>query len=157
MSAPMLALLPLLDILDTLNDLSLVIKIMTFAYMLLWLYAQLRESPLLFGFGAMIVGFFLFVQPLPTIFIVILFVIFVSLGMHLQFLIQFGLYPLLRIFGVEMEHPEVGDQQKMQKITQKLQQGEELSHEEENWLEQTQKKDTEYQRRMQERMMRYTH
>ncbi len=153
----MLALLPLLDILDTLNDLSLVIKIMTFAYMLLWLYAQLRESPLLFGFGAMIVGFFLFVQPLPTIFIVILFVIFVSLGMHLQFLIQFGLYPLLRIFGVEMEHPEVGDQQKMQKITQKLQQGEELSHEEENWLEQTQKKDTEYQRRMQERMMRYTH
>ena len=118
------ALLPLLDIFQTIGDLDLVIKIMAMSYMILWLYAQLRESMLLFGLGTMLAGYFLFINPLPTIIIVIIFVAFVSLGMHLQMLFQFGLFPLLRFFGIELEHPEVAEQQKMQSIEQKVRRGE---------------------------------
>ncbi|MFH1750704.1 MAG: hypothetical protein ABH863_03440 [Candidatus Micrarchaeota archaeon] len=148
-------LLPILDIFSTIEDMSFVIKIMAFAYMLLWLYAQLRESMLLFGMGSMLAGYFLFINPLPTILIVIIFVVFVSLGMHLQMLFQFGLFPLLRFFGVELEHPEVQEQQKMQNLQQKLGRGEDLTNEEEQFLEKVQKRDVMYQQQMHQRMQRY--
>ncbi|MEK6953754.1 MAG: hypothetical protein AABX01_02010 [Candidatus Micrarchaeota archaeon] len=147
-------LLPLLDIFQTIEDLGFVIKVMTFAYMLLWLYAQLRESMLLFGIGSMLAGYFLFLNPLPTVLIVIIFVIFVSLGMHLQMLFQFGLFPILRFFGIEVEHPEMKEQQDMQNIQQKLGKGEDLTNEEEQFLEKVQKRDMQYQQKMQQRMQR---
>lgn len=153
---PLLALiLPLLDILSTIDELSLVIKVMAFAYMLLWLYAQLRESMLLFGFGAMIAGYFMFINPLPTVIIVIIFVMFVSLGMHLQMLFQFGLFPLLRFFGIELEHPEVQEQQRLQNIEQKLKKGEDLNDEEEMLLQTVQRRDAQYQQKMHQKMLRY--
>lgn len=150
-----LALLPILGIFETIADLDFVIKIMTFSYMLLWLYSQLRDAQILFGIGVMISGYFLFIQPLPTIIIVILFVVFVSLGMHLQMLIQFGVFPLFRFFGIELEHPEMREQQEMQNIQRKMQHGEELNEQEEKFLEGQQKKDYEYQRQMQNRLIRY--
>src|SRR3989344_3299400 len=151
------ALLPLLDIFQTIGDLDLVIKIMAMSYMILRLYAQLRESMLLFGLGTMLAGYFLFINPLPTIIIVIIFVAFVSLGMHLQMLFQFGLFPLLRFFGIELEHPEVAEQQKMQSIEQKVRRGEDLTREEEEFMERVQKRETKYQQRMGQMMQRYGH
>ena len=146
---------PVFPLLGILEDFDFVIKVFVFAYIEFYLYMQLRESQLLFGIATLIASYFLLYQPIPTIFLVVLFVIFFTMGAHLQFLIQFGLYPLLRIFGIELEHPEVAEQKKMQEIQKKLQNGLELEEMEERWLEAQQKKDANYNKKMQERMQRH--
>ncbi len=148
-------LFPLLGILETIEDLGFVFKIIVFAYMIFWLYMNLRDSPIIFAVGSIIAAFFILIQPLPTIVLVIIFVVFNTLGMHLQFLLQFGLFPLARFFGIEMEHPEWAEQQRMQGIEQKLKAGMDLSYEEEQYLEKMQKRELEYQKKMQQKMVRY--
>ncbi|MFH0972187.1 MAG: hypothetical protein V1835_06520 [Candidatus Micrarchaeota archaeon] len=152
----LLSFMPLLGIIQTLEDLGFVFKLVVFSYMVFWLYMNLRENPILFGMGVIIASFFTLVQPLPTIILVVIFVIFFTMGYHLQFLIQFGLYPLLRIFGIEMEHPEMIEQQKIHGIEQKLRKGLEISDEEEKFMEDLHKREATYQKKMQERMMRYS-
>ncbi|MFH1258191.1 MAG: hypothetical protein ABIG96_06575 [Candidatus Micrarchaeota archaeon] len=150
--------LPLLGIFDSLaqmiSDLGFTFQIMIFSYMTFWLYMNLRESQVLFGLGVIIAAFFVFIQPILTNIFVVLFFVFIAMGNHLQFLIQFGLFPLMRFFGVELEHPEMAEQQKMHGIEQKMRQGLDLQKEEEEYLEKVQKREQQYQRKMQDRMTR---
>ncbi len=137
------------------GDMEFVVRVFVFSYMVYWLYVNLRDAQILFGLGTVVAAFFIYVQPVATTILVVIFVIFITMGYHLQFLIQFGLYPLLRIFGVEMEHPEMAEQQKIHAIEQKLRQGLELDNEEEQFLDKVQKREADYQKKMQERMMRH--
>ncbi len=143
---------PVFGIFDVLGDLKFVIQIIVFSYILFWLYMTFRESQLLFGLSAIIDAYFVLLNPLSTAILVVLFVAFVVMGAHFQMLIQFGLYPFLRFFGVEMEHPEVAEQQHMQNIEKKLQNGLELSQQDIDYLEKTQMKQAEYQKNVQRYM-----
>ncbi|MBU1197557.1 hypothetical protein KJ765_03510 [Candidatus Micrarchaeota archaeon] len=144
--------LPVYGILDVFTDLKFVLQVIVFSYILFWLYMTFRDVQVLFGLGAIVAAYFVLLNPISTTVLLVLFFAFVLMGMHFQMLFQFGLFPLLRFFGVEMEHPEMVEQQKMQKIEQKLMHGQELSADEVSFLEKSQRKQMDYQKNMQQYM-----
>ncbi|MFH1106946.1 MAG: hypothetical protein V1787_03545 [Candidatus Micrarchaeota archaeon] len=131
------------------DDFAFVIGIIVFAYILFWLYASFRDVPILFGLASIVAAYFTILQPLPTIVLVVIFGAFIMMGMHFQMLIQFGVYPLLRFFGVEMEHEGMQEQQHMQAIEKKLSHGEELTREEEDFLKKRENTQQQYQQKVQ--------
>lgn len=134
------------------EDFSFIIQIITFSYILFWLYITFRDAQILFGLSAIIAAYFTLLNPLPTIVLVVFFAAFMMMGMHFQMLIQFGLYPLLRFFGIELEHPEMAEQQQMHAIEKKLMEGKELTQQEINFLEKNQQKQLQYQKNIQQYM-----
>ncbi|MFH1200049.1 MAG: hypothetical protein V1708_03205 [Candidatus Micrarchaeota archaeon] len=131
------------------DDFSFIIQILTFTYILFQLYITFRDSQILFGLASIVAAYFTVLNPLPTTVLVVFFAAFIMMGTHLQMLIQFGVYPLLRIFGVELEHAEMAEQQHMQKIEKKLMEGHELDDSEVQFLEKHQQKQAAYQKNIQ--------
>ncbi len=140
------------DIFGFLSEMHFVLQVIVFAYILYWLYINFRENQILFGLSSIIAAYFVILNPITTTTLVVLFVAFAVMGMHLQMLIQFGVYPLFRFFGMELEHPEMAEQQQMQAIEKKLMEGKELSHDEVKFLEKSQQRQMEYQKHVQQYM-----
>ncbi len=123
------------DIVSTFSDISFVVTILVFCYLLYWLFITFNRVPILFGASALVAAYFLFVQPLPTIFLVVIFFLFIVAGSQLQFAVQFGLQPILHgLFGVDITGGEymAREQQALQLsgLNQKLASGAPLTEQE---------------------------
>ena len=140
------------DIFGFLDQMQFVLQVIVFSYILFWLYITFRENQILFGLSSIVAAYFIILNPITTTTLVVLFVAFVLMGTHFQMLIQFGVYPLLRFFGIELEHAEMAEQQKMHGIEKKLMEGKELNNDEVRFLENHQAKQMEYQKQVQQYM-----
>ncbi|MCX6768128.1 MAG: hypothetical protein NTY90_05395 [Candidatus Micrarchaeota archaeon] len=135
----MLPLLLLGELGQMLGDISFVIQIMVFSYILFWLYMTFRDIPVLFGLATVVAAYFMFIQPIPVILLVIVFFAVFLFGNQMQMLIMFGLEPILGIFGVgkyaaQYEYEYVGE------LQNKLAAGKELAPKEMEELQRHQQK-----------------
>ncbi len=129
MLAPLFQAAGFLDVMDTLNDLSFVVKIIIFSYFLFWLFVTFRELPIVFGLSVIGLAYLMFVAAIPMLVIAIVFLVFLTpFGMMLQQGIQFGLLPFLGrepMTGRRMTGPE-----EVQRIQEKAMRGENLTQQE---------------------------
>lgn len=127
----------LFDILGFFSDIGFVIKIMALAYLIFWLYLTFRESQFLFGVAAIVASYFMLTSAIPTILLIVAFLVFVVMGNQLQMLLLFGVFPLARFVGIELEPDRVAamEAQKAEQAMAKAQQGMALSMEEQKLLE----------------------
>lgn len=124
------------------GELSFVIKLMVFVYMLYWLHMTIGDSTILFGISGVIAAYFILFMGIPTIVLVIIWVFFFVLGGQLQQAIWFGLGPLLStIKGRDVIGPimsgqvaEYEEQYFFQQLNKKMARGEALTEEEINFL-----------------------
>lgn len=79
-----------LDLVDTANDISFVIRIMAFAYITYYLFITLNEQPAVFGLATILAGYFLLFHS-PVIFVIAVVVLFVVFGSWIQQNIIFGI------------------------------------------------------------------
>ena len=101
------------DLLDTVGDISFVIKVMGFAYVLFWLYITFQESQILFGLSSIGLGYLLLFHS-PWFVSLAAAVFLMMAGGQLQMSIQFGLFPFL-------QHHSMESQQREQELMQKRQ------------------------------------
>jgi len=144
---PALPLLQFAEIGQMLADFGFIIQVMVFSYVLFWLFMTFRDVPLLFGITTVIAAYFMFVQPIPVFFMVVIFFAFFMFGNQLQMLVLFGLEPILGVFGVgkyaqqyEMEH--------MAELQNKISSGKELSEKEMKAFQEGQEKQQQMQQIM---------
>ena len=90
----LIALLLLEDILQTASELYFVVQVMTFAYMLFWLYMTFRDAQILFGIGTIAVGYVIFIHGLSIMLLAAFFMLFIIMGSQIQMLMWFGIMPL---------------------------------------------------------------
>jgi len=104
---------------------------MVFSYLLFWLYLTFRDAQLLFGLATIGMAYVIFIHSVSVTILAILFLVFVVMGSHLQMVIQFGLMPVLgyQHGGEKFVNPQK-EQEKMQKLQQKMAYGESLNEEE---------------------------
>jgi len=123
--------------LDTLNELSFVIRVLVFSYVLFWLYITFRDSQALFGLATIAMGYILFLHGISVVLVVCFFVFFVMFGSHLQMLMLFGLMPLLGLQhgGHRFYNPEK-ERKVMQDAQAKLGRGEQITQYEEYVMQQ---------------------
>lgn len=143
--------LPLLGILDTLSDMAFVIKILTFAYLLYWLFIVFREQQMLLGIATIIAAYFMFFHQISIVLLVLFFFVFIIMSGHFQFLIDMGIMPILGFLGFHETtgmHGQGGsDQIRMQKIQEKVQKGEDITNEDQDFLQHSQEKDAQFQQK----------
>ncbi len=129
MLAPLFLASGFFDIIDTMNDLSFVIRILVFSYFLFWLFITFRELPVIFGISVIGVAYLIFIAALPMIVLAIAFMVFLTpFGAQMQQMIQFGLMPALKrepFSGMKMP-----DQLEMQSVQEKIARGEQLNQRE---------------------------
>lgn len=119
-----------LNIFQTFADISFVVKLLVFVYLLYWLFITFRENQIMLGLFTIAGAYFLFFHSVSLVVFVLLFLAFVVMGMHLQMLIDFGLVPILGWLGFHDPHMGDQDQLKMNQIQKKLMEGQSLSTEE---------------------------
>jgi len=125
------ALLFITDILETARELYFVVQVMTFAYMLFWLYMTFRDAQLLFGVGAIAAGYIIFLHGLSFTLLAIFFLAFVVMGSQIQMLMWFGLMPLFgyqqagdRFVNVKEAEEQQQQQEAMkQQVMQRIMEG----------------------------------
>lgn len=143
--------IPILGIFDLFTDLAFVIKILTFSYLLYWLFIVFREQQMLLGIATIIAAYFMFFHQISIVLLVLFFFVFIIMSGHFQFLIDMGIMPILGFMGFHETtgmHGQGGlDQVKMQKIQEKVQQGQDLTSEETDFLQNTQEKEGQFQQR----------
>ena len=129
MLAPLFIASGFFDIIDTMNDLSFVIRILVFSYFLFWLFITFRELPIIFGISVIGVAYLIFIAALPMIILAIAFMVFLTpFGAQMQQMIQFGLLPAMKrepFSGMKMP-----DQLEMQRVQEKMMRGEQLNQHE---------------------------
>ncbi|MFA5247602.1 MAG: hypothetical protein WC408_06980 [Candidatus Micrarchaeia archaeon] len=127
----MLPFLPVLLFLDQFfGDMFLVALLLTGSYILFILYLNFREQPVIFGIFAIIAMTLPAANSGIMIILVAVFFVLVMFGQNLQMILQFSIYPLLGMFGVEipgMVPEEQREAMKMQQIEQRILKGEEVS------------------------------
>ncbi len=133
----------LLNIFDTFNELGFVVKIMVFAYLLYWLFIVFREQQVLLGLVAIIAAYFMFFHSISLTLLVLVFFVFVVMSGHFQFLIDFGLIPILSMFGFHEAHGS--EELKMQEVQKKMMEGQSLSQEEATMFRESQEKNARYE------------
>ncbi len=139
-------------LLESVGDIAFVIKIMSFVYILFWLYQTFAESQVLFGLSALGAGYLILFS--STVFVALAVVVLLMvMGMWLQQSLQFGLFPLL---GVGQGGMMGGGGEEMGRIQQKLQLGQQLTAEEAQMAQsmQAQQEQAYYQQQMQAGMRR---
>ncbi len=139
-----LPILALLGILGTLADLSFVIKILVFSYVLYWLFIVFREQQIMLGLVAVIAAYFMFFHAVSLTILVLLFFVFIVMSGHFQFIIDMGVLPILGMFGF---HEGQGGEAKMNEIQKKLMEGEQLSSNEIELFKENQHKQEAYNER----------
>lgn len=146
----MIEALPVLGILETLADMAFVIKILTFSYLLYWLFIVFREQQMLLGIATIIAAYFMFFHQISIVLLVLFFFVFIVMSGHFQFLIDMGIMPILSFLGFHETTGMYGqgaDQIKMQKIQEKVQKGIDLTEEEVDFLGESHHKEAQFQQR----------
>lgn len=129
MLAPLFLAAGFLDIMDTLNDLSFVIRIIIFSYFLFWLFVTFRELPIIFGISVIGIAYLIFVATIPMFIVAAAFLAFLTpFGAQMQQMIQFGLLPALR--REPFSGQKMPDQMEMQRVQEKMARGEQLNQRE---------------------------
>lgn len=126
---------------ETLAEVGFVVQILTFTYILFWLYMTFRDLPLLFGITATVTGFLIFIHGISVVVLTAAFVFLFLFGMQIQQVLWFGLFPLLgyHVMGDRLASAEETDPKKMQAKMQRVQQQIELgraSEQEMEWFQQ---------------------
>jgi len=91
----LISLLSVFGIVQTLNELDFVMRVIVFSYLLFWLYITFRDVQVLFGLSSILVGYLVFAHGVSITLLAAFFLVFVVMGTHLQMFIQFGLMPVL--------------------------------------------------------------
>lgn len=119
----LLAVASLLDIADTVGDLAFVIRIMSFTYIVYWLFVTLNEQMALFGLATILAGYFLLFHS-PLIVVIALIVLLVLFGGQLQMNIQFGLLsPVQQMEEAKAMEERAESQRHFQSAQDKMAQG----------------------------------
>ncbi len=119
----LLAAASLLDIADTVGDLAFVIRIMSFTYIVYWLFVTLNEQMALFGLATILTGYFLLFHS-PLVVVIALIVLLVLFGGQLQMNIQFGLLsPMEQLEHAKSMDAQVEAQRHFQSAQDKMAQG----------------------------------
>ena len=145
-----------LEIFQFFTDIGFVIQIMALAYIIFWLYLTFRESQVLFGITAIIASYFMLTVALPTVLVVIVFILFVVMGNQMQMLLMFGLFPVLSFFGIHLDpnSKAQAEQTHMQELNEKITKGEMLNQQEERFLMEQQKHNMALEQHSQQMQMR---
>lgn len=114
-------------LLESVGDISFVIKLMALVYIVFYLYQTFAESQVLFGLATLGAGYFILFYSSVFVALAIVVLLMVT-GMWLQQSLQFGLFPLLGVGQQGMGGG--GGQEEMQAIQQKMQLGQQLSEHE---------------------------
>jgi len=128
MVAPFLPLAFFLE--EFFSDMFFVALVLTGSYILYILYLNFHDQPMIFALAAIAGTTFLLSNSLVTMGLVTLFFVFVMFGQNLQMILQFSVYPLLGMFGVEIPGTVPEEQReamKIQQIEQNILKGEEVS------------------------------
>ncbi len=128
MVAPFLPLAFFLE--EFFSDMFFVALVLTGSYILYVLYLNFHDQPMIFALAAIAGTTFLLSNSLVTMGLVTLFFVFVMFGQNLQMILQFSVYPLLGMFGVEIPGTVPEEQReamKIQQIEQRILKGEEVS------------------------------
>lgn len=141
---PALPFLQLAEIGQMLADFGFIIQVLVFSYVLFWLYMTFRDVPLLFGITTVIAAYFMFIQPIPVLFMVIIFFAFFMFGNQLQMLVLFGLEPILGVLGVG-KYAQQYEMEYMAELQNKMSAGKELTDKEMKALQEGQEKQQQMQ------------
>lgn len=114
-------------LLESVGDISFVIKLMALVYIVFYLYQTFAESQVLFGLATLGAGYFILFYSSVFVALAIVVLLMVT-GMWLQQSLQFGLFPLLGVGQQGMAGG--GGQEEMRAIQQKMQLGQQLSERE---------------------------
>ncbi len=109
------------------NELYFVLQVITFSYLLFWIYLTFRDAQLLMGLATVAAAYIIFVHGLSVTLLAAFFLLFVVLGSHLQMFIQFGLMPFLGYqHGGDrfVKEEQVKAQQRLGELQGALQKGE---------------------------------
>lgn len=151
MVAPFLPLVFLFD--EFFSDMFFVALVITGSYILYILYINFHDQPMIFALAAIAGTTFLITNSIFSMFLVGLFFVFVMFGQNLQMILQFSVYPLLMMFGVEVPGTVPEEQReamKIQQIEQNVLKGEEVSAAEKNLLAESYNKQADMQQRQQQ-------
>jgi hypothetical protein len=120
-----------------LDNLHFIVQIITWCYLLFWLYMTFRDMPVMFGLTSLIASYFIFAHSLSTSFLVLVFFAFMLMGTQLQMLLQFGVYPILGFLGIKPPNPfepQMMGHEERQSAIQKALKGQEMSQQESQML-----------------------
>ncbi|MFH1247019.1 MAG: hypothetical protein V1644_01435 [Candidatus Micrarchaeota archaeon] len=138
-------LLTLLGIFDVFSDLGFVIKIMVFSYILYWLFMVFREQQVILGLVAIIAAYFMFAHAISVTVLVLLFLVFIVMSGHFQFIIDMGIIPILGWFGYQYHEGVSAEDVQLQEINKKLSEGHSLSSDETDLFRKSQEKQMRYE------------
>lgn len=120
-------------IFETVSELSFILKIVVFVYLLYWLFITFRGG-VLFGVALLGATYLVFFYSISTTILLLVFVVFVIFGNHFQMLLDFGLRPIYHAFGKAPPwEPQQAEQMRIEQLQQKYASGQ-LSREEEKEL-----------------------
>ncbi len=100
------------------NELYFVLQVITFSYVLFWIYLTFREAQLLLGLATIAAAYVIFVHGLSVTLLAAFFLLFVVMGSHLQMFIQFGVMPLLGYQHGGNKFVKEGEAQAQQEMAQ---------------------------------------
>ena len=100
------------------NELYFVLQVITFSYLLFWIYLTFREAQLLMGLATIAAAYVIFVHGLSVTLLAAFFLIFVVMGTHLQMFIQFGVMPLLGYQHAGDKFAKAGGEMAQQQMAQ---------------------------------------
>jgi predicted membrane protein len=100
------------------NELYFVLQVITFSYVLFWIYLTFREAQLLLGLATVAAAYVIFVHGLSVTLLAAFFLLFVVMGTHLQMFVQFGVMPLLGYQHGGNKFVKEGEAQAQQEMAQ---------------------------------------
>lgn len=114
---------------ETLGELGFVIRLMSFVYILFWLFATFQDNQVVFGFTSLIAAYFVIFYA-PVIVILAAVVLLMINGMFIQQSLMFGIMPALgrnpQTFGA-MDYGYEAEQMKAQELHSQLNAGRQIS------------------------------
>ena len=126
---------------EALGEIGFVIRLMSFVYILFWLYATFQENQLLFGFTALIAAYFVIFYA-PVVVVLAAVVLIMVNGMFLQQALMFGLFPAMgrNQMGMPVDYAHEEEAMQAQNLQSRLQAGQQLSEQEMQFLAQVQQR-----------------
>ena len=122
------------DIIQTLNELGFIVRVIVFSYLVYWFYITFRDAQTIFGLSIVVTAYLLFVHSLSVTTLLILFFVFVVFGSQLQMILLFGLLPILGYTFTGSQYAKLeqseANQERVMELQQKMREGRELSQEE---------------------------
>ncbi len=119
------------DPLGAFEEIAFVVRVMSFVYILFWLFTTFQDNQLLFGFTALVAAYFVLFNS-PVIIVLAAVVLLMVNGMFLQQSIMFGLFPALSRdqMGNTVDYAHQEEMMRAQNLENRLAAGERLNEQE---------------------------